>query len=764
MDSDPHLRKPHFPRKGGFIELPYLSRHAVKYSLLFLIFFAMAIVVFYPLALNMGSTIPGTGGDAYQNLWDIWWVGYATFTLHASIWYTPLVFPPLGASLVFQTMMPIGSLISAIFQPLGLTVAYDIMFFVSFAASALAVFVLAHYLTKNSYASFIAGTIFSFSAFHVAHAVSHIDWMFIAFAPLSIYFFLRILDAGKKTEYWAALGLGVSFVLSAFMGDIQQAIIVLISFAAISVVYLALQRNRILNINFLKSMGIALAVALAAGSFGFVPIIQAITAPNALSTINMLNTVQNEQAWSVNLLSFFVPSPFNGILNGNASVNSTIFGPDPTETVAYIGYSALALALYAVYKRPRKALLWLFLVIVFGWFALGPSLQIGGVQTGIPTLYSLYRSVPLLNVLREPGRFDLIVSIAFSVLAAIGIKTLFEARKFSSNYKIVLSAAVVAIYVAEASGIMVGAVAAASTTSVNVPQVYYGIGQTAGNFTVLNLPALPNPYSNTPALYQGKALFYTTVTRKPTVSGYLTRQNNTETAYLLNIPLIVQAYNLQVGGNMTFASPISQNYTKQTLLSLYNYNVGIVALDAAAYNPVQLSKLVGYMTSLFGTPIQSNSTLVFSPGRAVDASLFRDYVSYPILSQWGSTYAFINGSERTMWIPLQYGAIITYAPYANTTNVDQKIVGGVAGYVNTTVSLIAKSTAQPLALYLSSLDQYGRVHRLAQFNLTSALSVYTANLVLASGVTAPNTFFFTPSSETNTSYALVSNITFSRRS
>ncbi len=735
----------------------YLARHALTYTALFVVFLIVAFIVFSPVLANVTTTAPGTGGDVYQNLWDIWWVSYATFTLHSSIWYTNLVFPPIGASLAFQTMMPIGSLLSAPFQGVSLAFAYNVMFFASFAVSGITMFVLARYLTKNAYAAFVAGLAFSFSAFHFMQATAHIDWLFISWVPLAAYFFMRI--ARQDGGIWQPIGLGTSMVLAMFMGDVEQGIMVLMLLVVMFLAYLLFRRKRMLSRKFWIDIGIAAVATAVLGSFGFVPILHALLQPGALSSINQYNTPQTLQSWSDNLLSFFIPGPLNSILA--VPNTSYVFGYDPTETTAYIGYTVLALSLYALYRDRRRAVLWAVIAALFGWVAVGPSLNIGTINTGIPGIYSALSQVPVTSVIREAGRFDLVVSMAMAVLAALGVSQLLSNQK-AKRYAPVITIVIAALVVIEGSGIMTGSIASATTTPISVPDIYYGIANTPGNFSVLNLPLLPNQQSPNPQLYGGKALLYTAITHKPTVGAYLTRMNSTQQAYMLNMPLIVQAYNLQAGGSMVFESPIQQNYTTQTLLAMYNYNVGIVALDGSAYNQSSLNQIASYLNSVFGKPIVSNTTLAYTTSQAVSSSLFRSYVSYPVLSDWGSQYVVVNGSTRTLWVPLSYGAVITYAPYANETGIQNKIATGYSDQVNTTLSFQAEYVGSPANLVIESLDRYGHVHPIAQFSLTPSLRTYTANAVLNSGPRLPNTLFFMPSSATQGSYVVMSNITFSR--
>ena len=61
---------------------------------------------------------------------------------------------------------------------------------------------------------------------------------------------------------------------------------------------------------------------------------------------------------------------------------------------------------------------------------------------------------------------------------------------------------------------------------------------------------------------------------------------------------------------MLYQSPVAENYTNQTLLTLYNYDVAFVALDKTAYNQSQFTQLGGYLYSVFGSPVYNDNTTI----------------------------------------------------------------------------------------------------------------------------------------------------------
>jgi hypothetical protein len=725
-----------------------------KHILVTVFYLIVALVMFYQITLNITSTAPGTGADTYQNLWNVWWVKYAIFNLHTNVFYTKLLFWPLGSGLAFQTLAPLLGLISAPFQALGGTVfGYNVMFFAGFAFSGLAMFILADYLTKNNYAALISGFIFTFGAFHIAQSYSHIHFTNIEFIPLLIYFFLKVMNGERS--YVNAIGMGASLALTTLIGNIEQTIMVFMALVLLFIIFLFYKERRktILSRRFALSVVIFLVVAFLVGAWNFIPLIKGISSSGGLGIADFLNNAQANMAWSASPLAFFLPSYYNGILYhaSSSSIWYLIYAAAPVEKVAYIGYAVIALMLLAVYKYRKEMLPWALSALIFVWLALGPAFG----------LYSIYHAIPAINVIREPGRFDLMACMFMAVLAAYGAKALFEHfgrghqhNRFNAKL-FAIAAVIILVMFIENNGLALGG--SHFTTVISVPKIYSQLGNLTENFSVLELPALPAGANNT-YLYPGEDTFYTSITHKPIVGGYLGgRQNITSTLLLYNIPLVVEASSLINNGTPIYYSPVTENYTNETLLTLYNYNTGIVIVHYKAFSKQSLNSLLNYMTDVFGNPVYNdNSTAAFETLSAINKSIFRSFISYPILSQWGQARVFLNGSYQNYWVPSGAGSIIVYAPYKNMSA--QGINNPYApSYINTTVRFQAFSDTSQ-TLYID--EPAGNSTRtIADVAVSTRPADYSLNITLVSGP-AGNPLLFLYRS--NVTPVLISNITFSR--
>jgi hypothetical protein len=728
-----------------------------KYAMVALAYLLLSVAMFYPMILNMASTVPGSGGDVFQSMWDLWWVPYSMFELHTSPYFTNYLFYPVGANLATQTFSPIAGLVSVLFQPAGLAFAYNMIFLIGFVLSGFFAYLLAHHITKHDAASFIAGFIYAFSPMHVIQSFGHLQFINIEFIPLFLLFFLKMIEE-RKTEY--AVYSAISFVLLTFMGDIEQGLMtVLLAFFVLA--YMAADkahRNKILDRRFAVQLAVMLVSILVIGSPFFAGVIGGITSAT-LSEVNSQANAAYNALYSPDLFSFMIPSHFNGLLAPISNAFSSINSPAASERTTYAGLTVLALALMALaydYKdRFKHTGLFIVPLAIFALLSLGPYLQVAGNVTGIPGIYQIYHAIPFFNVLREPGRFDLIIELMLGILAAIGIVHVESKYMNSANAKKYLPLVLMLFLVIEYNSWPTSqAMATSMYANATIPKAYYEIGSLPGNFTVLALPALPNPLSKTPALYPGMALYYQTAFKKPLIGGYTTRVNSSQTLSLVNVPLIASTYYLQAGEGLVYGSPLVENFTHQTEFLFGAYNIGFVSVMGKAFNATEYLSITSYLTSVFGSPVYNNvteRTIVFSTTKIVGDAGSR-VVSYtPVLfnspySVWQPGWVvcannpYCSETFQNLWFGANPVFINIYAP----------------NYTRINVSMRALSPTGPQREYVYVNNQQVRI-----INMTSSLSNYTMRFVLNPGVS--QLVFYTPDENvTGYSNIAVENITITR--
>ncbi len=739
----------------------YLSSDRFRlYLIAFAIYTVITLVMFWYVTIHIASSVPNGAGDVYQSMWNLWWTPYAIFSLHASPYFTSTIFFPVGANLVTQDLSPLAGIISAPFQRISLALAYNLVFLFSFILSGLFAFMLLFHLTKNKYASFLGGLVFAFSPMHVAQAIGHLNWASIEFIPLFILLFMLMV---KEAKLRYVVGAALSFLFIVFFGDPLQGIITIVFILLFAILYLLITRrkellNRGAAIRFVEMIVIVMVL----GSPFLIPIAGGLLSPATLSTANQLSGPVNQMLYSDNLASYFLPSYYNGIFHGlSLSYYNTLYGliyqntiytPNVTEKVSYMGYSVLLLALIALYfdfrkHRLGKTAIWLALLLIFGWLSLGPTLQLLGNVTGIPAIYAIYSSIPLFNLIREPGRFDLIVTLCLAVLSAMGFAYLTEGRK---REQVILLAAVffVLIMIEYNSIPLSSSFATILTANATIPKAYHQLGALQGNFSVLELPILANANSSSPELYPAIAMYYATAMNgKPILGGYASRQNDSQTQSVAQVPLASAAQYLEEGYGFVYPSPVVGNVTNESLLWLANYNTQFITVTRSAYTTSEQAPLYNYLYGVFGQPVYAdNSTFVFGTRQDILAHAGKALTAYPI-GTWIPGYTFCGGTAcnatfGTMWWGSNVRGIVLFAP--NSMQVKMNLTA------------VAALNGTRLSLYLNNT-------RLGNITLRSTPGIYTAKFNVSAGYS--QLVLYTPNNTAiPSSYLLygAKNITFTR--
>lgn len=140
-----------------------------KGALAFLIYCGITVALTYPLILRLSSVLPHDAGDPALNTWILWW---NTHTLpFSSAWWNPPVFFPAPGVLSFSENLLGLSLIATPLSWLGAgpQTAYNVVFLLTFPLSALGGYLLGYELTRRRDAAFIAGLLFGFAPYRIAH-------------------------------------------------------------------------------------------------------------------------------------------------------------------------------------------------------------------------------------------------------------------------------------------------------------------------------------------------------------------------------------------------------------------------------------------------------------------------------------------------------------------------------------------------------------------------------------------------------------------
>jgi hypothetical protein len=502
------------------IKSPYYKNEKLtylrEYFVVGILYIISTILFTYPVAFKLTTDIPGTGADSFQWMRILWYTKTAVQQTNLTkLTHDSLLFYPNGIeSMPFQSAF--NQIMYLLLSPfLELHVIYTILWLLTFVIGAIGAYLLVKYLTGNQSAAFLAGIVFAFSPFHFSRALYFFGAASVQWIPFCALFLIKTAkEGGIKNPVLA----GIFFILVA-MSDLQYMIFMGI-FAGLLFLYEAylklISRTNYFNsaTEMLKKYSLFAAVSF----LGLLPLtINEIAV--SLSGKNYLKAnIREIPGLSNDLMSFFLPSHLNPFLG---RFTTDFYSNIPSwfaEKVNFIGYVVLALSLFTCFRLRKnpEVKFWILVTLFFSIISLGPILHINGVYsfTAFKTYIALpyvvmYDIVPFLDNCRTVGRFFVVATLGFSVLAGYGLSDLF---KYKPEKKVLIGAVVSSLIILEFLCIPY------PTVQASVPAFYDKISNDQENYGLLEIPLNHNAgYMNFEYLY------YQTVHHKPLVGGYAAR-------------------------------------------------------------------------------------------------------------------------------------------------------------------------------------------------------------------------------------------------
>ncbi len=486
-------------------------------------------------------------GDAWQFLWNFWWVKTALLELHTNLFYTSYLHWPSGISLLYQTLSLSNSLVAVPLQYLfGLVTTYNILVFFSFAMTGLATYLLAFYLTRNKIASFVGGYIVAFSPFHFAHYFGHLNLLSFEWIPLYILYLI------KMTRGESSWKLPTTFLVLTAFTDLYY-LLYLILFTILFFAFKLVTDKKMFDKDFIKNLIFMVLI----GGLVLSPYLGSMVWTRLFnSDFNVLG--HDPVINSTDIYAFFIPNHISYFKQYTYNFWSRWTGYQ--EGVGYLGYGILFLVFYALWKiRNRSTAFWTLCASVFGILSLGPLLHINGQITKIKLPYLLLdKYIPFFSIAGVPTRMTSIMFLALAILSAYAITRLMTGDK---KYKLLLFVLLPLI-------IFEYAPTKLDISQVTVPSFYITLAKDKQDYAILDVSD-----------NEAKILFYQTVHSKRLIGGYTSRPTVSTNNFLQKTPVIS---NIFFGKDL---KPIKSIKAKD-ILSFYNVKYVLIAkedLDRANY-------------------------------------------------------------------------------------------------------------------------------------------------------------------------------------
>jgi len=294
-------------------------------------------------------------------------------------------------------------------------------------------------------------------------------------------------------------------------------------------------------------------------------------------------TKWNAEYSSTNIVSLATPPNFTIVgqkFFGNSYQNySGIF----SDKTMYVGVTVLLLAGLGVIYLKKKKELWLWLGILLSSFilALGPMLQISTLKVSAWLPFGILQYLPILNIIRAPSRFMVLVFLCLAILSGYGVCFIWEHVKSRTATIIILAMAL--------AGLLIEYYPVnAPETDLYMPKGYKMIMEDKSDFSILESPALwMTGLDNSAAYYPIEGLYYQTIHQKKMANGYVTRGTNDLLDSYADTPLLKYLVTSKAQDNLPGALRSNMIRYKETYINnlLYeNPYKYLVVVKESAYS------------------------------------------------------------------------------------------------------------------------------------------------------------------------------------
>lgn len=670
----------------------------------------IALVMSYPLIAQFGDHIAGVDGDVWSYLWAMGWARTSLLDLGVNPFHTDYVFYPLGGAtqLLWGTALP--SFASIPLQlAFGLVPAFNLIYLASSVLTGYGTYLLAKQVLqtvsippKKSPSvlvrwihppAFLAGLVFAFGALRLGYGLAFTNLFHTEFIPFYLLFLLRATQRpGWRNAILAgiffALNVYIDFQIAAFLAVLTGIWIFFIltrsiitrdpkGFLTISRQPQAITKNpsglaltaQNLYLRWLTTTALALVLSLPMLAF----ILQdfSIEGGNYIRVYPLRFSAER----SYDALAFVIPNVRSTLYSGLApriqGVNASVeiqgnAGLSP-DRQSFLGVTVLVLALVGAIRFRRAMRFWILATLVFAVLSLGPVLHLAGSETNIPLPFVLANNIPILNHIRIPMRYGLMVFFGTALLAGAGAVVLLSARPW-------LFPVLGALLLIES------AVLPYPTLEFRIPPVYQQIAQTPGDFTILEIPSFNWRHAAKNEAYQP-------IHRKRILRAYTNRIAPDVAEYfnLRQTPIIVRSLRILEGAEQAGFGPqeIDQDRAmRDETLQFFNLRYAILHRDQLT--PEQSTNLDLYLREGLNAEVFYQDTELTAyqfaaqpdaPTRPLDFSnnnqlmyLGRGWQIEPLADADGAQGRYLNSDRAELYLSSRDSNLALSLRVLNTTN------------------------------------------------------------------------------------------------
>ncbi len=472
---------------------------------LVLFFLAVALILTYPLLLNMSAGVIGAPGspDYLGHVWHSWWFGEAIAT-GVNPYEAGYSLFPFGSSDFMAKSGPcLNALLAVPFSWLGWTFSINLTVIALLTFNGIGAFVLVRYLTGSTAGALVSGiAMMLIPSLRGELGTGHMDQLSLGWVLLYLYFLIR---SGREAGYLNPV-LAAFFLLMSTLSFLGYGLLL----SVMTVLFAAHRafRNRNLRDNFLYARRV-LVFGLTASM---------LLAPVAVSYLSTSSSTETSRELKSESRSRDIDKKITDM----NSVSLVRKNQGRAGLAVECWWTIVVLAGLGIVLAGRAARVWVYTAVLFFVLALGPAVEIGeGVWLMSPgNLF--YEYWPFFHRLRFPFRLMLFFWMAVSVLAGYGVAEL--GRRMTRLPAGLLVPGAIVVLVVEAMLMAPVRIPAEISSFPSVPAWYHELGQQPGG-AIIGVPFLTRKPTmeeegRWPVVFWGALdMYYQTVHGRPTMSG-----------------------------------------------------------------------------------------------------------------------------------------------------------------------------------------------------------------------------------------------------
>jgi hypothetical protein len=381
----------------------------VPEPLFLLLFLALSVWLFAPAWSSPTTTImEGGDGDPAIFMWFLRWIPYALANGQDLLVTHHLNYPD-GVNLMWNTSVPLlGLLLAPVTTTWGPVLSFNLLLVLAYGLSAWCGYLAIRRFAPGRLAAAVGGLIYGFSP--AIRVQSHHLHMSLAFlVPLMLLALHEILVRQRRSPWLVGAGLGLMAGAQLLIGEELLAMTALLAFAMFLLVVLPnLRRVRERWAYAAKAFAIGLVVVSAIVVW---PLSVQFGGPQ-----RVYGDIQKTN-YSNDLQSFILPGRPQALTWDGAGELVRWFAGGNS---AYLGLPLLLLliALGVHWRSSAVVRTGLALMVIAAVLSLGPTLLVGGRDTGIRMPWAFFESLPLLASL-IPSRLAQLTALFAGLLVAV---------------------------------------------------------------------------------------------------------------------------------------------------------------------------------------------------------------------------------------------------------------------------------------------------------------------------------------------------------